>query len=1383
MFFKKGTAVIVAIALVIVFILNSSVVLAEETKTEVVINEVCSGNNGGNGNLADAVDSEGKFCDWIELYNTTSQAIDLSGWGISDKKSTPFKTTLPKDTIINAKDFLIIYCSKTYTYIGTGEDKNVFVPINISGDGENILISKPAIGDQAAVIVDQISVPELAKDTTFGCYPDSDTQNRLILNPTPKKSNMGSETIVSGPVFSHETGIYSDTEKLDVTLKTNSVGSKIYYTTDSSDPSDTGVLKHWDSTHQNSYGYILEFENVDEVTAKSLVETQIASAKDFEISIYKTGNLNNHSYVSIQVTDMIFEQALNFANSISTSSGKTVYLCSVSSLEENDLVYSISGMGFYLGAIFDDIQNKWTWSNSQPFSFSLFNEEEGIDKSEKYITYGTVVNRLEYTSNVSITNKTGLKNVLATDVGNDLDKGTVLKAVVKYSKGNYSKVVTKSYFVGSTFASSDYKNIGIVSLSTDFNSLDSGTYGINKNYSKKGREWEREAHFDFINEKGNFKLGAECGIRISGAASRASAKKSFRLYARADYGDKYFNYSFFEDSRKQNGSKVDRFKSLTLRSGANDAMNSFYTDTYLQKLLSQRKSFDTQEGICSWAFLNGELWGLYVLQENYDATYFEQRYDVDADDVLVVKNGLDIITGASGTKTYNYINKVEEGEDEDISYFNELIEWFKTNGLELHKQSVFDQASKLIDLENFSNYVASQLAIGNSDWCNNNVSMWRTKSIDPSNPYSDGRWRFNMFDVELSTYNYAGTNSSQMQFWANNYLNVAINSRTSIATSGSYNTAGGFYLFYILNNLVNNTNYADYFSGVYQNVMNVTLNNQNANLLLTDYTNRYNSLISGRQRKRWSGTSAGGRVDQIKKYLTEKPKLLVSHFNQTTKLNLVGKSCVVNISSNNNAIGRVYLNDNLLNFDIYNNKTFTANFIDDLEIELEARPFEGYKFVGWQGSVRSFKEKIKVSPLKASNVQAVFIREDEYLNELNYISTPLIKKIQKPDIPSDPIYIESNNNLNSDEKLVATIFNSNFTKKKIYFSSETGEYKTDLAAFDAAKNEVLKDEILRLECDVQVTGLGERTTYWTVPAEKSGMIFDVNGYSLSCSIYRVNAINISDNTSFSIINSAQKGTPQAEDKVNINFTGDSYIIRLSGSADNKATYSLTLKGVKIKGSYSSASIIQIPAYKYNHKIDLYRSYIDNSSVQNGISSGGVYGSIEINSINSVILKNSINFTKTSNTKNVNLYDSQFGNVNSSYGDRFFITLSDSTIGTITENPIGLIRMSGNSSVEKITASRVIADNQTRLYYSSTKEKSLTNRDIAIATPVYSFDFPAILGDVNDDGLLNAKDILILRRHAADWQIDFNLDNADSNADKKINAKDILVFRKTIANLN
>jgi hypothetical protein len=60
---------------------------------QVVINEIQSSNT------STLADEDGDFEDWIELYNASDRAIELTGFGLSDNYNNPFKWVFPAVTM------------------------------------------------------------------------------------------------------------------------------------------------------------------------------------------------------------------------------------------------------------------------------------------------------------------------------------------------------------------------------------------------------------------------------------------------------------------------------------------------------------------------------------------------------------------------------------------------------------------------------------------------------------------------------------------------------------------------------------------------------------------------------------------------------------------------------------------------------------------------------------------------------------------------------------------------------------------------------------------------------------------------------------------------------------------------------------------------------------------------------------------------------------------------------------------------------------------------------------------------------------------------------------------------------------------------------------
>ena len=279
------------------------------------------------------------------------------------------------------------------------------------------------------------------------------------------------------------------------------------------------------------------------------------------------------------------------------------------------------------------------------------------------------------------------------------------------------------------------------------------------NYNQRGREWEREAGMTMLEVAADgtvtTALSHNCGVRIQGNFSRSDLQKGFRLYARKEYGPKNFKYAFFgEDYLNDAGEVMDKYKTIALRAGGNAAMGPKFNDTFWQSLCEDM-SVDIQKSRPCVVYLNGEYWGLYVLQEDYSDNYFQNLHGVEKDDVVMYKG--DAETYALGYKLDE--GEIPEGEKESY-YFNELLEFFDKHS-DLEKQEDYDEFVKLVDPVSVMEYFAVETWIDNKwDWPGKNWSMWKTTTDDGKGGYGDGRWRFVFYDVEFGGWSGSGDAST-----------------------------------------------------------------------------------------------------------------------------------------------------------------------------------------------------------------------------------------------------------------------------------------------------------------------------------------------------------------------------------------------------------------------------------------------------------------------------------------------------------------------------------------------------------------------------------------------------------------------------------------------
>ena len=151
-------------------------------------------------------------------------------------------------------------------------------------------------------------------------------------------------------------------------------------------------------------------------------------------------------------------------------------------------------------------------------------------------------------------------------------------------------------------------------------------------------------------------------------------------------------------------------------------------------------------------YLNGEYWGIYALQEDYDDNYFEETHGVVKDDVVLYKGDAEAL--ALGYELDE--GSLPDGEEDESYYFHELLDFFNSHD-DLSKQEDYEAFCKLVDAESARDYFAVQIWINNKwDWPGKNWSVWKTTNTDETNPYADGRWRFCFYDMDFGGVSGAG---------------------------------------------------------------------------------------------------------------------------------------------------------------------------------------------------------------------------------------------------------------------------------------------------------------------------------------------------------------------------------------------------------------------------------------------------------------------------------------------------------------------------------------------------------------------------------------------------------------------------------------------------
>ena len=252
--------------LVLFFFLAGSACMAQT----LVINEFMASNSNSE------ADPQGQNSDWIEIYNKSSNPINIGGIYLTDDLSVPTKWQFPSPTVIQAGGYLVIWADEDT------DDTGLHANFKLDADGEEIGLFE----SDGITPIDSITFPAQTTDISYGRYPDGSDTWRFFGVPSPGQANeAGFIGIVTDTKFSIDRGFYD--EPFYVTITTETAGATIRYTTDGSTPTESN----------------------GEVYTGPI---QIATTTCLRAMAYKTGwmptNVDTHTYIFL---DDVIRQATN----------------------------------------------------------------------------------------------------------------------------------------------------------------------------------------------------------------------------------------------------------------------------------------------------------------------------------------------------------------------------------------------------------------------------------------------------------------------------------------------------------------------------------------------------------------------------------------------------------------------------------------------------------------------------------------------------------------------------------------------------------------------------------------------------------------------------------------------------------------------------------------------------------------------------------------------------------------------------------------------------------------------------------------------------------------------------------------------------------------
>ena len=131
-----------------------------EGRAAIQINEFVADNGSGLKTQAGAVS------DWLELYNDATNSVDLGGWYLTDKASSPTKWRIPDGTPIPSNGYLVVFADSSSVPSTNGE---LHANFSLSNDGEYLGLVSP----DGTTVADAYtpSFPAQYEDVSYGRAP------------------------------------------------------------------------------------------------------------------------------------------------------------------------------------------------------------------------------------------------------------------------------------------------------------------------------------------------------------------------------------------------------------------------------------------------------------------------------------------------------------------------------------------------------------------------------------------------------------------------------------------------------------------------------------------------------------------------------------------------------------------------------------------------------------------------------------------------------------------------------------------------------------------------------------------------------------------------------------------------------------------------------------------------------------------------------------------------------------------------------------------------------------------------------------------------------------------------------------------------------------
>lgn len=609
------------------------------------------------GSVTFGMDENGICHDYVEIHNLTDEAIDLSGWYLSDDEDRLSRWQFPK-LVLPAGGYALVHCSGENRQV----ENHVHASFKLSTKGDRVLLTSPE-----GVIVSQVEIPALGADQA---YSKMNGEWTALEVPTPGGANGYQNSAIEADSVRNaaQSGVYI-TEMLALS-STGGDWVEIYNGTASAiDISGWGLSnsasrpRKWqfpENTLIQPGQYLGIICDGADGLIKDYLHASFALSGEGGYALVlsdSAGNIQDRLFVPRQYTDISYGR-------LNGQSGPRYFETPTPGLENTGVhyggraigaVYSVDG-GFYNTG--DRFTVTLTAQPGQRIYYTL--DCTDPDESDNL-----------YTGPITISDT------------------TILRTRVYADDCLPSYMDSRSYLYNVKNGNGTVRVVSMVSDPYNLTSDEAGIMvkGNNNNY---WRDWERECHVELFDQQGSTLMTQECAVRQQGQTCRDQPQQSFKFLARSQYGSNRFYGKMFSNR------EFDSYASFILRPSNDDAYKTRMRDSVLTSLANVTDDLLYQETEVCVAYINGQYWGHYNMRETANVKFICQH-----EGWVGQEDEIDFVLGNSA---------LQQGSDET---FQNLLAWIKKN--KTNTDQAYQYISSVIDVKNYIEYMTIEIYVGNTE--------------------------------------------------------------------------------------------------------------------------------------------------------------------------------------------------------------------------------------------------------------------------------------------------------------------------------------------------------------------------------------------------------------------------------------------------------------------------------------------------------------------------------------------------------------------------------------------------------------------------------------------------------------------------------------------